>query len=146
MKKHHLLCAVILCFLGALQSCAEIEALQEDNAEISVVNGFQVVSYSSTSATFEVKSNADWRVVCDAGWISDYTREGSGDGTVSLAFSENSDSENERSASIAIIAGTKSRSVTLVQTRHGYEVTDAELTLSVDEGTPETPEGGGSTH
>ena len=142
MKKSRLMAAFFLCFAGALHSCTEIETLQEDNAEISVTNGFQVVAYSSTSAAFEVKSNADWRVVCDAGWISDYTREGSGDGTVTLSFSENSDSENERSASIAIIAGTKSRSVTLVQTRHGYEVTDAELTLSVIEGDPETPQGG----
>ena len=132
MKKSRLMAAFFLCFAGALHSCTEIETLQEDNAEISVTNGFQVVAYSSTSAAFEVKSNADWRVVCDAGWISDYTREGSGDGTVTLSFSENSDSENERSASIAIIAGTKSRSVTLVQTRHGYEVTDAQLTLSTE--------------
>ncbi len=132
MKKSRLMYAIILCLVGAFQSCTEIEALQEDNAEISVTNGFQVVAYSSTSATFEVKSNADWRVVCDAAWISDYTKEGSGDGTVTLSFSENSDSENERSASIAIIAGTKSRSVTLVQTRHGYEVTDAELELSTE--------------
>ena len=132
MKKSRLMYAIILCLAGAVQSCAEIEVLQEDSAEISVTNGFQVVTSSSTSAAFEVKSNSEWKVVCNADWISDYTKEGSGDGVVTVSFSENTDSEKERSATFAIMAGKKSRSVTLVQTRHGYDDTDAQLELSTE--------------
>ena len=84
MKKSRLMYAIILCLAGAVQSCAEIEVLQEDSAEISVTNGFQVVTSSSTSAAFEVKSNSEWKVVCNADWISDYTKKGSGDGVVTV--------------------------------------------------------------
>ena len=55
MKKTRLMYAIILCLAGAVQSCAEIEVLQEDSAEISVTNGFQVVTSSSTSAAFEFR-------------------------------------------------------------------------------------------
>ena len=88
----------------SFNSCQELET-ESSNVVLSSEDPFQAVGSDAVSATFEIKSNADWSVICNAEWIADYTRSGSGDGIVTVTFSENTSEELERSAAFSVVAG-----------------------------------------
>ena len=74
----------------------------------------------ATSASFEVKSNVDWTVSTDAGWVTLGTTSGSNDGTVALSFTANA-GEADRTATVTVGSAdaTISRTYTLVQKKVG---------------------------
>lgn len=74
------------------------------------------VAADATSASFAVKSNVDWTVSTDAGWVTLGTTSGSNDGTVALSFTAN-DGTKERVAVIAVSSadGKVSNTYTLTQ-------------------------------
>ena len=74
------------------------------------------VAADATSASFAVKSNVDWTVSTDAGWVTLGTTSGSNDGTVALSFTTN-DGTKERVAVIAVSSadGKVSNTYTLTQ-------------------------------
>jgi len=130
----------------SFNSCQELET-ESSNVVLSSEDPFQAVGSDAVSATFEIKSNADWSVICNAGWIADYTRSGSGNGIVTVTFSENTSEELERSAAFSVVAGGgKSISLTLVQARSGADLGDVELsaqtlalTVTADDTSAEFP-------
>lgn len=130
----------------SFNSCQELET-ESSNVVLSSEDPFQAVGSDAVSATFEIKSNADWSVICNAEWIADYTRSGSGDGIVTVTFSENTSEELERSAAFSVVAGGgKSISLTLVQARSGADLGDVELsaqtlalTVTADDTSAEFP-------
>ena len=74
------------------------------------------VAADATSASFAVKSNVEWTVSTDAGWVTLGTTSGSNDGTVALSFTTN-DGTKERVAVIAVSSadGKVSNTYTLTQ-------------------------------
>lgn len=78
------------------------------------------VAADATSASFEVKSNVDWTVSTDAGWVTLGTTSGSNDGTVALSFTANA-GEADRTATVTVGSAdaTISRTYTLVQKKVG---------------------------
>lgn len=59
------------------------------------------VAADATSASFAVKSNVDWTVSTDAGWVTLGTTSGSNDGTVALSFTTNA-GEADRTATVTV--------------------------------------------
>ena len=78
------------------------------------------VAADATSASFAVKSNVDWMVSTDAGWVTLGTTLGSNDGTVALSFTANA-GEADRTATVTVGSAdaTISRTYTLVQKKVG---------------------------
>lgn len=78
------------------------------------------VAADATSASFAVKSNVDWTVSTDAGWVTLGTTSGSNDGTVALSFTANA-GEADRTATVTVGSAdaTISRTYTLVQKKVG---------------------------
>ena len=77
----------------------------------------KTVSASETSTTVEVSSNVDWTVECDADWISDYTKSGSGNGTITISFNAN-DSE-ERTAVFTLSGEGVEKQFSVIQSASG---------------------------
>lgn len=78
------------------------------------------VAADATSASFAVKSNVDWTVSTDAGWVTLGTTSGSNDGTVTISFTANEGSE-DRTATIIVKSeeGKVSQSFVLTQKKAG---------------------------
>lgn len=78
------------------------------------------VAADATSASFAVKSNVDWTVSTDAGWVTLGTTSGSNDGTVTISFTANEGSE-DRTVTIIVKSeeGKVSQSFVLTQKKAG---------------------------
>lgn len=74
------------------------------------------VAADATSASFAVKSNVDWTVSTDAGWVTLGTTSGSNDGTVALSFTANA-GEADRTATVTVKSADDaiSQTYTLIQ-------------------------------
>ena len=84
---------------------------------------------SDTSVSFAIKSNTSWTVSCDDAWISDYTKSGNGDGSVTVSFAENSGAQ--RTATFTVKAtGLADVVVTLEQQAAGTVAPVLVYTLS----------------
>lgn len=97
-----------------------VEVMSEPylNAVTSTVS----VNSDATSASIDIQSNiASWTVACEADWITDYTKSGSNNGTISVSFDANSG--EERSATFTVSAdGVEPVTVTLTQKASGEQV------------------------
>ena len=74
------------------------------------------VAADATSASFAVKSNVDWTVSTDAGWVTLGATSGSNDGTVALSFTANA-GEADRTATVTVKSADDaiSQTYTLIQ-------------------------------
>ena len=126
MKKliNHLLSIIIL--LLPLYAC-ETEVQKEDTTTLSVANGTLVVAATDTEASFDIESNASWTAICHSDRVTSYTESGSGNAPLKVSFLANEDTEAEQAISIAVIAGKKSLSLQIFQTRKGVVIADPTL-------------------
>ena len=78
------------------------------------------VSSSETSATIEVSSNVEWTVSLEgsADWVTSYTKSGSNNGNIELAFSAN-ESQDPRTATFKISGSGVEKTFTLTQQKSG---------------------------
>jgi hypothetical protein len=74
----------------------------------------QTVANSQGSTTFTVTSNTEWTVSDDAPWLTASPNNGSGDGTLTVIYEENT-STNQRAGTITIIGGGITKNVTVTQ-------------------------------
>ena len=86
----------------------------------------QTVSATTRQAKFTVNSNTTWTVSTDAPWIKSYTKEGFDNGTITLDFDVNSNSETDRTAEIVVSTKTMQIKLQLTQTK-GEAVEDAKV-------------------
>lgn len=113
----------------AKPSASDVEHLDSDMGESDVVSvgenpapymelstNKEEVAADATSASFAVKSNVDWTVSTDAGWVTLGTTSGSNDGTVALSFTANA-GEADRTATIMVKSADDaiSQTYTLIQ-------------------------------
>lgn len=90
-------------------SSASSKSLDVDKTEIRV-------EASVTSASFSIESNVSWSVACAETWITSFTKSGSNNGTVEIAFSANTSTTDDRTATFTVSAeGVDSKTVTLIQ-------------------------------
>lgn len=112
---------------GSAQDNAVLPTLYKDSAapsdEVLSVAEETVVKGTATSAKIAVKSNKTWKVRCHDEWITDFTKEGSGDGNIEISFPANESYEEVREAKFQIIGETTNFWITLKQD-HLYEVLD----------------------
>lgn len=113
---------------GSAQDNAVLPSLYKDSAapsdEVLSVAEETVVKGTATNATIAVKSNKTWKVRCHDEWITDFTKEGTGDGNIEISFSANESYEDVREAKFQIIGETTNFWVTLKQD-HLYAIIDA---------------------
>ena len=79
------------------------------------------VAAEDVTASFQVKSNATWTVTCADSWVKSFTKTGSGNGTVKVDFTVNTDSQSERRADILVAVAGKTAKVILTQGKAGIE-------------------------
>lgn len=104
------------------------------------------VAAEDLTASFNVTSNTAWTVTTSASWISDYTKSGSNDGTVTITFPANTSTTDARTATFTVSADKVDPiTVTLTQGKvldaNPYCIPNAEeLALFVQESYKETPD------
>ena len=113
---------------GSAQDNAVLPTLYKDSAapsdEVLSVAEETVVKGTATSAKIAVKSNKTWKVRCHDEWITDFTKEGTGDGNIEISFPANESYEEVREAKFQIIGETTNFWITLKQD-HLYAIIDA---------------------
>lgn len=113
---------------GSAQDGAALPMLYKDSAapsdEVLSVAEETVVKGTATSAKIAVKSNKTWKVRCHDEWITDFTKEGTGDGNIEISFPANESYEEVREAKFQIIGETTNFWITLKQD-HLYAIIDA---------------------
>ena len=73
------------------------------------------VDANETTATIAVSANIAWTATCDANWVTDYTKSGTNDGSITVTMKAN-ESEEERVATFTLTgSGTEAVTVTLTQ-------------------------------
>ncbi|MBQ7194808.1 MAG: BACON domain-containing protein [Bacteroidales bacterium] len=110
-------------------ACDEVTE-QEDTATLSVTTAIIPVAATDTKATFDIKSNSAWHVICRSERVTAYTGSGHGDGILEVTFEENTDTEEEQSISLAVIAGKKSIALEIIQARKGNVLEDPTLSFT----------------
>jgi len=108
---------------------------------LSVTPSNQSATYTSGNTSFTVASNTSWTVSDDAGWLSITPENGSGNGTITATYTENT-STTQRVGTITISGGGITRIVTVTQaaisftlavtpSERGVEHTGGNTTFSV---------------
>lgn len=73
------------------------------------------VDANETTANIAVSANIAWTATCDANWVTDYTKSGTNDGSITVAMKAN-ESEEERVATFTLTSsGAEAVTVTLTQ-------------------------------
>ena len=86
----------------------------ETNDYLTLIPASQNVSYSEGSNSFEIKSNINWTVNDDADWLTVTPPNGSGDGTLTVFYSDNTVA-NERVGTITIDGSGITKAITITQ-------------------------------
>ena len=91
------------------------------------------VDATATSADIPVTSNAatGWRVRCHDDWVKDFTRSGSGNGTIHVEFDANTSYDTAREAEIMVLGETTGVTVKLTQSKFVPSFTVEPETLAV---------------
>lgn len=121
---------------GAAQDNAALPYLYKDSAapsdEILNVAAVTEVAAKATTVTIPVSSNRTWKVRNHDSWINSFTREGSGNGAITVNFDANTQ-ETPRTATFTIIGETTSFTVTLTQAKFSlvsiFNIADANAAL-----------------
>jgi len=104
---------------------------------LNVSPNSRTVNSSAGNTTFNISSDISWTVTDDADWLSTTPTSGSGDATLTASFYENS-TMNQRTATISVIGGGITRTVTVVQeaqvTSPFLTVTPTNQNVSVNSG------------
>ena len=90
------------------------------------------VEATATSVDIPVTSNAatGWRVRCHDTWVKDFTRSGSGNGTIHVEFDANASYDAAREATILVLGETTGVTVHLTQAKYVPSFTVEPQTLS----------------
>ena len=88
-------------------------------------------SGASSGRSFRIYSNQKWTVTDDASWLNCTPSEGSGDQTIAISVTENTDTQ-DRSATITVKAGTL---VKYIQVKQEAASQSGTLTLTVETAT-----------
>ena len=75
------------------------------------------VDANETTATIAVSANIAWTATCDANWVTDYTKSGTNDGSITVTMKAN-ESEEERVATFTL-TGSGAEAVTVTLTQKG---------------------------
>lgn len=110
MKKILTLLTIVIV---GLTSCKKEEFKQED-ATLEIIGTEIVFDSKGDNASFEVKSNSNWTVSCDADWLTISPTEGMGNAEVNLSASA-SDVYDDRNTVITVKAGDKTETFTVTQ-------------------------------
>ena len=97
--------------------------------EILTVPETVSVASNATTATIAVTSNKTWKVRCHDEWITDFTKEGEGNGEIELTFTANESKTDARTASIQVIGQTTNIVIKFVQNK--VATTVAEITSQI---------------
>ena len=110
MKKILTLLTIVIV---GLTSCKKEEFKQED-ATLEIIGTEIVFDSKGGNASFEVKSNSNWTVSCDADWLTISPAEGMGNAEVNLSATA-SDVYDDRNTVITVKAGDKTETFTVTQ-------------------------------
>lgn len=91
------------------------------------------VEATATSVDIPVTSNAEtgWRVRCHDAWVKDFTRSGSGNGTLHIEFDANTSYDSAREATLMVLGETTGVTVKLTQNKFVPSFTVEPETLAV---------------
>lgn len=110
MKKILTLLTIVIV---GLTSCKKEEFMQEDST-LEIIGTEIVFDSKGGNVSFEVKSNSNWTVSCDADWLTISPTEGMGNAEVNLSASA-SDVYDDRNTVITVKAGDKTETFTVTQ-------------------------------
>ncbi len=91
-----------------------VTVTQESAPSLTVTPSDRYVSYSTDSTTFMVSSNGSWAVEDDADWITVTPISGSNDGTLTVGYTENTNTY-QRVGTITVTGEGITRTVTVTQ-------------------------------
>ena len=110
MKKILTLLTIVIV---GLTSCKKEEFMQEDST-LEIIGTEIVFDSKGGNVSFEVKSNSNWTVSCDADWLTISPTEGMGNAEVNLSATA-SDVYDDRNTVITVKAGDKTETFTVTQ-------------------------------
>ncbi len=91
-----------------------VTVVQDPKSELAVSPKDQQVSYKSGSTTFTITTNLDWQVSDDAAWLTASPSSGSGNGTLTAIYTENT-TTSQRVGTIIVSGNGKTDTVTVTQ-------------------------------
>lgn len=119
MKKvKFLVSALIAIFITGLTSCSssDEETPTEPATELSVsVYDLTLDSHKNSSASFSIKSNADWSISNQPDWITLSSTKGNGNATVTIKATNENNSAQNKTGSFTIATSDKSIEITITQ-------------------------------
>ncbi|MFR9510085.1 MAG: leucine-rich repeat protein [Rikenellaceae bacterium] len=112
--------------------CTNFTITQEAAAEatLAIYPATKVISSDSGSFIVDVTSNTDWTVNENLNWATVSPTSGSGNGSVTINYTENSSETTQRVGTITFAAGGKTASLAVTQTVAEPEVVQPTLSIS----------------
>ncbi|MFR9519956.1 MAG: BACON domain-containing carbohydrate-binding protein [Rikenellaceae bacterium] len=99
-------------------------------ATLAIYPATKVISSDSGSFIVDVTSNTDWTVNENLNWATVSPTSGSGNGSVTINYTENSSETTQRVGTITFAAGGKTASLAVTQTVAEPEVVQPTLSIS----------------
>lgn len=120
MKNFRILtAAVLLTLLAGFTSCSsddDDDATSGPAVELSVsVYDITLDSPKNSSASFAIKSNADWSIVNQPSWITLSSTKGNGNASVTVKAANDNETASNHTGSFTVVAGDQAIEITVIQ-------------------------------